>query len=737
MQLLLSTSFLATSIMIVEEGPTSPNIDAEDVSPPAPFDEIVDSIIDVEGASPPSPASVVGDNDHPSYTSGIAEDIDSLPRTTPVSRRRNISRKWHCLALATGLVLVGIALAIGFVLQPKEVMTSSMSTVAAEIGLKVTRSTENEVGVEASDVGIFTLTPTGISFITAEVVNGTRHGFSVPFPGDMVVGLTDALAIMLADFLLLQIRAAIALSNGDNSDNWHRRLDSPGCDWFPDVGCNLNCCAVHDECFDVNNCTALSWTKTICENPVETIAMATSIGLGKLGVLSCVAGYLSGITSTCVQCNNVAASCIAAGCSGIEDPSLDKRCYDNKCHEYFGCPDVDTGKTNWLEDQCGCKTPGTNCSSPATCGNGICDKGETNRNCSVDCTYNSCMDPTGLNCGGSCIDPFFDKKNCGTCGFRCGPDEVCTDGACACRSGLERCNGVWCTNPSTDAENCGECGLICSPPQGCYSGACTCPVDWKPCNGDCIHPLKTCSSGVATSPPSTAISTDKISTRTPTVQPSRPPTTFLSTWPPTTLSTNIDCPVGWKPCNGDCIFLLKTCSSEIAPTPPPTELWTWPPTLSSSSDATTETPTVYHGACPCSSCCEKEDCNYMAACFPYDSLYDDYECSEGELCDGVNPCSGVCTPTCASMGGCCVDTDCDILNSESPWDTNDYTCVGGELCDRQHPCSGACVPAVCPKYSCCTNEDCIYHDGYIYECDVEGVICDERNPCSGTCYLEL
>ena len=250
------------------------------------------------------------------------------------------------------------------------------------------------------------------------------------------------------------------------------------------------------------------------------------------------------------------------------------------------------------------------------------------------------------------------------------------------------------------------CEPKCSPSEICVSGECICPVGWKACYGECIHPLKICSIDIATSPPTTAIPTS--------------PADGISTWPPTVEGRVVVGGGGW----------------------PPITQSTWPPTILSTLPpitATTDAPTVTHGACHCSSCCVKEDCNNMASCFPYCvNLYDEYECTGGDFCDDMNPCSGLCTPTCASMGGCCVDQDCEILNSENPWDTNEYTCIGGELCDRQHPCSGTCVPAVCPNTSCCTNEDCIEFSAppyLIYECDVEGVICDDRNPCAGFCEL--
>lgn len=43
-------------------------------------------------------------------------------------------------------------------------------------------------------------------------------------------------------------------------------LDSPGCDWFPDLSdCVLRACAMHDFCYATHKCTASSWTDDKCD----------------------------------------------------------------------------------------------------------------------------------------------------------------------------------------------------------------------------------------------------------------------------------------------------------------------------------------------------------------------------------------------------------------------------------------------------------------------------------------
>jgi hypothetical protein len=45
----------------------------------------------------------------------------------------------------------------------------------------------------------------------------------------------------------------------DNGLARRRRLDNPGCDYWPDNHCDLGCCADHDKCYQDNGCTSDSW----------------------------------------------------------------------------------------------------------------------------------------------------------------------------------------------------------------------------------------------------------------------------------------------------------------------------------------------------------------------------------------------------------------------------------------------------------------------------------------------
>jgi hypothetical protein len=60
----------------------------------------------------------------------------------------------------------------------------------------------------------------------------------------------------------------------------------------------------------------------------------------------------------------------------------------------------------------------------------------------------------------------------------CGPDQTCTNGACACKSGM-LCTGS-CVDTQNDASNCGGCGMKCGADSACVDGTCSAPM----CNPD-------------------------------------------------------------------------------------------------------------------------------------------------------------------------------------------------------------------------------------------------------------
>ena len=101
-------------------------------------------------------------------------------------------------------------------------------------------------------------------------------------------------------------------------------LDNPGCNLptFDGIGrflppCYLECCARHDECYDIFKCTSCSWTDkgmVITFNP-------------------------------CAICNAEVVGCVV-GCASV-DPNVDDpkqpNFYCGQCHQFFRNPDDHAG----------------------------------------------------------------------------------------------------------------------------------------------------------------------------------------------------------------------------------------------------------------------------------------------------------------------------------------------------------------------------------------------------------
>ncbi len=104
--------------------------------------------------------------------------------------------------------------------------------------------------------------------------------------------------------------------------------------------------------------------------------------------------------------------------------------------------------------------------------------------------------PSGqLSCGGACVDPRYDPRNCGGCGMLCADTLFCVNGACVCPPNQRICDGVRCTDPRSDPDWCGpgSCGGPCrvveNGTRGCQAGRCvyTCNDNFVPLGGRCTH----------------------------------------------------------------------------------------------------------------------------------------------------------------------------------------------------------------------------------------------------------
>ena len=90
-----------------------------------------------------------------------------------------------------------------------------------------------------------------------------------------------------------------------------------------------------------------------------------------------------------------------------------------------------------------------------------------------------------------CTDPRTDEFNCGACGSRCPPGNLCVDGACAlsCVRGQTMC-GATCADLQTSQQHCGACGTVCAGAQRCMAGRCEgspCPAGQMLCGAACAN----------------------------------------------------------------------------------------------------------------------------------------------------------------------------------------------------------------------------------------------------------
>jgi hypothetical protein len=149
------------------------------------------------------------------------------------------------------------------------------------------------------------------------------------------------------------------------------------------------------------------------------------------------------------------------------------RC-DNACPEgQFRCDDR---CVPLAIDRANCGACGNACPAGRVCSQGRCEL-------SCGPMYAACEAPVvdaGARDGGLaspagpyCTDTRTDELNCGACGTRCPPGNLCAGGACAlsCVSGQTRCGDV-CADLQSSGAHCGACGAACAGAQRCVRGAC-------------------------------------------------------------------------------------------------------------------------------------------------------------------------------------------------------------------------------------------------------------------------
>ncbi len=167
------------------------------------------------------------------------------------------------------------------------------------------------------------------------------------------------------------------------------------------------------------------------------------------------------------------------------------------CGDELGCRDVSS-------DNFSCGTCGTRCVAP--------DAGPPPTNMEYGCVSGECGKPrcksgfkqAWANCNGDLedgceINTATDPNNCGVCGKKCGPGQICLQEGmnpprCACAANETLCgvgNALSCADLMNDPNNCGVCGNRCTGGTNhgaptCRKGFCDydCEQGWGDCDGN-------------------------------------------------------------------------------------------------------------------------------------------------------------------------------------------------------------------------------------------------------------
>ena len=139
------------------------------------------------------------------------------------------------------------------------------------------------------------------------------------------------------------------------------------------------------------------------------------------------------------------------------------------------------------------------CSSPLETDEGMDGSGSDSSDVPSVNTPKTCenMSCTHGCCDGICVDLSSDADHCGRCDVNCA-GAYCLDGHCtlSCEGETAKiCEGV-CVDVSKHTSHCGRCGDACGPNMICSAGACICDENSADCDGNaangCESPTPVC-----------------------------------------------------------------------------------------------------------------------------------------------------------------------------------------------------------------------------------------------------
>ena len=247
-----------------------------------------------------------------------------------------------------------------------------------------------------------------------------------------------------------------------------------------------------DSSTDIHNCGNC---RNFCSLPQATSTCKS----GSCSIYKCNAGFgdcdqidfngcevdLSTSNTNCGSCGNYCpfnSQCVSGTC---------------KCNSNFG--DCDGKISN------GCETSLTTISDCGNCGN-QCRIFNGNSICSFgSCAFSSC-DRNYQDCdknqeNGCEVNLSSDSANCGSCGYQCEPNSLCSNSICNCVSNFKNCDnllGNGCeVDITTDLFNCGDCDVSCDFPFAnsiCSSGKCfinSCNNGRGDCDGETTNGCET------------------------------------------------------------------------------------------------------------------------------------------------------------------------------------------------------------------------------------------------------